>query len=155
MPPVGAVFTPSKQTHNTALTRAIHAVGLMIDTKLSKPVDVVRATRQGLPPDLIDVLVDKGFSRKDLNWIVPSRTLRHRREKHEKLTPEESDRFLRAAKLYALAVEVFGDTDKAMQWLAKPRAAFDNHNALEFMQSETGGDIVEEQLCQLDAGYFA
>jgi len=151
----GAVFTPSRQSHNTALTRAIKAVGLMINSPLVKPLDVVRVTRQGLPPELVDILVEKGFSRKDLTWIVPARTLRHRREKHENLTPEESDRFLRAAKLYTLAVEVFGDPDKAMQWLTKPRNAFDGLNAMEFMQSETGGDIIEEQLCQLDAGYFA
>ena len=151
----GAVCTPSRQSHNTALTRAIKAVGLMIDTKLAKPLDVVRVTRQGLPPELVDVLVEKGFSRKDIGWIVAPRTLRHRREKQEKLTPEESDRFLRAAKLYSLAVEVFGDSEKAMQWLLKARNAFDGHNAMEFMQSETGGEIVEEQLCQLDAGYFA
>ena len=150
-----AVFTPSKTTQNTALNRAIKAVGLMIDAKLARPLDVVRVTRQGLPPELVEVLVEKGFARKDIGWIVAPRTLRHRREKQEKLTPEESDRFLRAAKLYALAVEVFGSSDKALQWLQKPRNAFDGHSAMEFMQSETGGEIVEEQLCQLDAGYFA
>ena len=151
----GAVFTPRRHAQNTALNRAIKAVGLMIDAPLVKPLDVVRVTRQGLPPELVDVLVEKGFARKDIGWIVAPRSLRHRRDKKEKLTPEESDRFLRAAKLYALAVEVFGSTDKAMQWLLKPRNAFDGHSAMEFMQSEIGGEIVEEQLCQLDAGYFA
>ena len=64
-------------------------------------------------------------------------------------------RWLRAARLQALAREVLGSDDKALQWLHKPRRMFDQLSAMELMKTEAGAQLVEEVLSQLDAGYFA
>ena len=155
MQSAGALFVPSPKPRDTALIRAIHSVGVMIDRDLRRPVDLFLVTQQGLSPSVIEILVNRGFSRSEISWIIAPRTLRHRREKKEALTPEESGRFLRAAKLFALAVEVLGDEEKARSWLFKPRKAFEGYNAMSLMQSEAGAEIVEEKLCQMDTGYFA
>ncbi len=148
-----ARITPRRRRSATA--RAMDRVGEMVDMPLKTPVDVVRLTREGVKPAVVDELVKQGFSRAEVSWIVPARTLAHRRQKKERLTTEESGRWLRAAKLQALAREVLGDDDRALQWLHKPRRAFDNLNAMELMKTEAGAQLVEEMLGQLDAGYYA
>jgi putative toxin-antitoxin system antitoxin component (TIGR02293 family) len=149
------VFTPTTRKGRTAGARALAQVGDMLDVSLKTPVDVVRLTRAGIDPHAMDELVKRGYKKSDINWVVPARTLTHRRKNRERLTPEESGRWFRAAKLQALAREVLGDDEKALRWLHKPRKMFDNLNAIELMQTEAGGQLVEEVLGQLDAGYFA
>ena len=139
----------------SANARALERVSEMVDVPLKTPVDMVRLTRRGVKPGVVDELVRQGFSRAEVNWIVPARTLTHRRQKKERLTAEESGRWLRAARLKALATEVLGDDDKALRWLHKPRRAFDNLTAMELMKTEAGAQLVEEMLGQLDAGYYA
>lgn len=75
--------------------------------------------------------------------------------RHERLTADETGRWFRAAKVHALASEVFGDEAKAMQWLHKPRKIFADLSAMEVIQTEAGAKLVEEALGQIDSGYFA
>lgn len=149
------VFTPSKAPAQNASARALLKVGKIVNLKLKNPLDVVKVMRRGVEPEAVDALISKGFRGAELHWIVNPRTLRHRRDKSELLTPEESGRWFRAANIQALTLEVLGDDEKAMTWLHKPRRAFDGVSAMELMQTETGAQLVEDMLGQLDSGYFA
>lgn len=155
MPEAAATFTPRSNRKSSASARALARVSEMVDVPLKTAVDVVRLTREGVEPKVVDQLIKQGFSKAEVSWIVPARTLTHRRQKKERLTSEESGRWLRAARLQALAREVLGDDDKALQWLHKPRMAFDQLSAMELMKTEAGAQLVEEMLGQLDAGYYA
>lgn len=146
-------FTP--QTANKGVSARVMArVGSILHIGLKTPLDVVRVSREGIVTSAVDLLVDQGFNRRDLDWIIPLRTLTHRREKGQKLTTDETERWLRAAKISALAQEVLG-ADKAMDWLNKPRKMFDGLSAMELIKTEPGASLVEETLIQLDEGYFA
>ena len=155
MPEAATVFIPERDQKRSARARALARVGKMVDVPLKTAVDVVRLTQKGIEPRAVDQLIEQGFSKAEVSWIVPARTLTHRRQKKERLTAEESGRWLRAARLKALATEVLGDDDKALRWLHKPRRAFDNLSAMELMKTEAGAQLVEEMLGQLDAGYYA
>jgi putative toxin-antitoxin system antitoxin component (TIGR02293 family) len=97
-----------------------------------------------------------GFAMKDLlEVVIPPRTLKHRRQRQEPLSPEESDRLARVARLWELAVKVFGNPDKARRWLTKPKMRFEERTPLAMMRSDLGGRGVEEMLIQIDEGYFA
>jgi putative toxin-antitoxin system antitoxin component (TIGR02293 family) len=97
-----------------------------------------------------------GIAVKDLlEVVIPSRTLKHRRQRQEPLNLDESDRLARVARLYELGVKVFGDTDKARRWLTKPKDRFGERSPLSMMHSELGGRSVEEMLHQIDEGMFA
>lgn len=148
-------FTPKTQLIKSVYSRVLAQVGGIIDAPISNTVDLMRITLTGINPNAVDALIERGFVRGELSWIVAPRTLYHRRKKQEQLTSEESGRWLRAAKIQALAEEVLGDRVKAMKWLHKPRNAFDKLTAIEVMQTEAGGQLVEELLGQLDSGYFA
>jgi len=155
MPSPATLFTPKAQLVKSVNSRALAQVGRIIDIPISNSVDLVRITRSGINPNAVDALIERGFVRSELSWIVAPRTLNHRRKKQEQLTTEESGRWLRAAKIQALAEVVLGDRDKAMKWLHKPRKAFDKLTAMEIMKTEAGGQLAEELLGQLDSGYFA
>ncbi len=155
MSATAATFTPRARSRRSASARALDRVGKMVDTPLRSAVDVVRLTREGVDPSAVDRLLEEGFSKSELSWIIPARTLTHRRQNKERLTAEESGRWLRAARLRAMAREVLGNDEKALQWLHRSRRAFDNLSAMELMKTEAGAQLVEEVLGQLDAGYFA
>lgn len=148
-------FKPTRPPGSSAYSRALARVGGMIEGSLNNALDEVRLTQQGIAPSAVDSLAQSLLTVSELNWVIARRTLSHRKSKGERLTPEETGRWLRAAKITALAEEVFGNPEKASLWLHKPRKAFNSQNALTLMQTEAGARLVEDTLNQLDAGYFA
>ena len=112
---------------------------------------------RGLPLSVLDEFsAYSGIPVKDLlEVVIPPRTLKHRRARKEPLSMEESDRLVRVARLFELAVRIFGDPEKARRWLTKPKVRFEEHTPLSMMRSELGGRGVEEMLVQIDEGMFA
>jgi putative toxin-antitoxin system antitoxin component (TIGR02293 family) len=104
---------------------------------------------------ILDNLLNEGLTPKELTMVLPLRTLSHRRAKQQTLSPDESDRALRIARLVALAESVFGEREKALHWLRKPLRRFHQRSAMEMMATELGGRQVEELLIQIDEGYAA
>lgn len=127
----------------------------MVKISIKSQLDEIALTQAGFMPTAVEVLAKSIVTINELSWVIARRTLTHRKNKGERLTPEESGRWLRAAKICALAEEVFGNKDKASTWLRKPRKAFDNQSAITIMQTEPGAKLVEDTLNQIDAGYFA
>jgi putative toxin-antitoxin system antitoxin component (TIGR02293 family) len=146
-------FIPAK-FHASVAARVMTRVGSVLQLQLNSALDCARVTRDGIVPNAVDFLVEQGFSKRELDWIVPARTLSHRRQLGQKLTADETGRWFRAAKISALAQEVLG-AEKALGWLQKPRALFDGLAAMELIKTEAGAELVEETLIQLDEGYFA
>ncbi|WP_299975539.1 antitoxin Xre/MbcA/ParS toxin-binding domain-containing protein [uncultured Pseudoteredinibacter sp.] len=146
---------PSIRSRQTASIRAMATVSKMAGVRLKTARDEVQLSQRGISPDVIDQLKQLGTSSAELHWIIKPRTLAHRKSKGEDLTQEETGRWLRVAKIQALALEVFGSKEKAISWLRKPTRSFDDQSALVLLQSEAGAQLVEDKLNQLDAGYFA
>jgi putative toxin-antitoxin system antitoxin component (TIGR02293 family) len=116
-----------------------------------------REVERGLPiATLEEFSTYSGFALKDLlEVVIPARTLKHRRQRNEPLSMDESDRLVRVARLYELGVKVFGNPDKARRWLSKPKHRFDGRSPLTMMRTSLGGNGVEEMLYQIDEGVFA
>lgn len=148
-------YKPDLSRRQPAFVRAMNRISKLVGTSLKGPLDEVRLTQKGVSPTVFESLKQLGFSATELQWVIKPRTLAHRKSKRESLTQEETGRWLRAIKIQALAVEVFGDDQKANAWLHKARKHFGGQSALEVMQSESGAQLVEASLSQIDAGYFA
>jgi putative toxin-antitoxin system antitoxin component (TIGR02293 family) len=116
-----------------------------------------KAVEQGVPLSALDEFVTySGFALKDLlEVVIPARTLKHRRQRQESLNVDESDRLARVARVYGLALRVFGNPEKARRWLGKPKMRFHEQTPLSMLRTDLGGRQVEEQLIQIDEGYFA
>jgi len=147
-------FKPTVKQDDSAYSRALESVGTMANFDLHTTLDEVLLTQAGVEPNAVDALAGV-FRASKLEWVIKRRTLSHRKAEGARLTPEETGRWLRAAKLYKFAEEVFGCPDKAAAWFKKPRSAFADRSASELIQTEPGARIVEDMLHQIDAGFFA
>lgn len=112
---------------------------------------------RGVPLSALDEFASySGLDRKDLlEVVIPLRTLKHRKSKNEPLSVDESDRLARVARIYELAVRVFGNPSKARKWLMNPKHRFEERTPLSMMRTDQGGRGVEEMLYQIDEGVFA
>ena len=86
---------------------------------------------------------------------IPPRTLT-RRKSEGRLQPDESDRLLRASRLFQLATELFeGDTDMARSWFSAPKKALGGKTPLEFVRTEVGAREVENLIGRLEHGVYS
>jgi putative toxin-antitoxin system antitoxin component (TIGR02293 family) len=90
-----------------------------------------------------------------LEVVIPARTLKHRRQKGQSLSLDESDRLARVARMYELAVKVYQDREGARKWLSGEKRRFDGKTALSMLRTEAGEHAVQDFLIQIDEGYFA
>jgi len=98
---------------------------------------------------------DTGFDWDEVAFIIPRRTLSHRREKGQPLTVEESDKAIRLARILAQATSAFGEVELALSWLRAKQQRLGGVAPLSMVGTEQGAHLVEEQLIQIDEGYFA
>ena len=85
---------------------------------------------------------------------LPLRTLA-RRKKERRLRADESDRLIRLALIATLAEEVLGSREKAVAWLRKPNRALRGMNPLDRLDTEIGGQQVEQLLSRIAHGVYS
>jgi putative toxin-antitoxin system antitoxin component (TIGR02293 family) len=110
---------------------------------------------RGFPTQSVDFLRGEGLTFSEVHDIVlPARTLKHRKDKKQALSADESDRTLRLARIIALADQVFGDHEKALHWLRGENQRLDGRTPMKLLRSEAGGDLVRQMLIQIDEGIY-
>jgi putative toxin-antitoxin system antitoxin component (TIGR02293 family) len=116
-----------------------------------------REVEKGVPLSALDEFSKySGIPAKNLlDVVIPPRTLKHRRERKEPLSIDESDRLARVARVYEFAVSIFGNTEKGREWLLTPFDQFKGRSALDLLRTGAGAQLVEETLYQIDEGVFA
>jgi putative toxin-antitoxin system antitoxin component (TIGR02293 family) len=83
---------------------------------------------------------------------IPSRTLL-RRKTEGRLQPEESDRLLRASRIFGLTIDLFeGDRAAALRWLSSEQRALGNETPISLIQSDVGAREVENLIGRLEHG---
>jgi putative toxin-antitoxin system antitoxin component (TIGR02293 family) len=115
-----------------------------------------RSVERGVPLSALEEFSNySGIPLKELlEVVIPLRTLKHRRQRKEPLNLEESDRLGRVARIYELAVHVYGDREDGKEWLLEPKDRFDQKTSLAMLRSTAGERAVEEFLIQIDEGMF-
>ena len=122
----------------------------------AEPMDLVRLVRRGLPIGVVQSLLESGrLTPAELDHVVlPRKTLAHRR-KLGTLTPEQSDRLVRVARLLAAAEETFGNPVKAGIWLRRPTSVFAGERPMDLLDTDEGAREVETLLGQISKGIAA
>jgi putative toxin-antitoxin system antitoxin component (TIGR02293 family) len=118
--------------------------------------DLIAAVRGGLPVKAIDYVIAAGrLSLAEIdNVVLPRKTLSHRR-KIGRLTADQSDRLMRAARVIAAAEETFGSLEKAAKWLRRPTTALADEAPLSLLDTSEGALQVEALLARIDHGLGA
>jgi putative toxin-antitoxin system antitoxin component (TIGR02293 family) len=125
---------------------------------VSKPDDLAHLVRKGLPAGSVTALAERlHLGNRDLSRQlgIPQRTLTRRLGQASPLTPAESDRTLRVARLYATAVEMIGDQDKATAWLRTPNRALGGEKPLDQLDTDVGARMVEDLLGRIAYGVYS
>jgi putative toxin-antitoxin system antitoxin component (TIGR02293 family) len=122
------------------------------------PGGLVDRILEGLPVEEFDSLremlglsVDQMASKIGISVA----TLSRRRAKKQPLDRDHSDRLMRYARLYWLAVDFFeGNTQTARDWLASPARGLGGRSPLEFAETEMGAREVEDLIGRLEHGVY-
>ena len=135
-----------------------HAYVVLLGLDTFDPPDLLRAVKKGLayrtferfrqntslPLDRVLDLID-----------MPRRTLT-RRKREGRFLPDESDRLLRASRVFGKALELFeGDRGAATEWLNSRQPALGGAVPLDLAKSEVGALEVERLVGRLEHGVFS
>jgi putative toxin-antitoxin system antitoxin component (TIGR02293 family) len=116
-----------------------------------------KTVERGVPLSALEEFAAySGLSLKELiEVVIPPRTLKHRKQRREPLSMDESDRLARVARIYELVVRVYGDRDDGKEWLTGPKNRFEGKTPLAMLRTAAGEHAVQEFLIQIDEGMFA
>jgi putative toxin-antitoxin system antitoxin component (TIGR02293 family) len=115
--------------------------------------DLERSISQGLPKRALRLTAERvypsaGEARRMMFRVVPEATFKRR----TRLSPAESERTERLARVIAAAEYVWGDRVDARDWLTKPHPELRKRVPLELAMTELGARQVENLLDRLFYG---
>lgn len=117
---------------------------------------VMKAVRAGLPFAEVEVL--REALDIPLDQLAPvlgvSKATVHRRKLEGRLTPSESDRVVRYARLLGMAAGVFGGQKQARGWFGSPQYGLGMSTPLDYAETEAGAREVENLLGRVDYGEY-
>ncbi|HEY7615977.1 MAG TPA: antitoxin Xre/MbcA/ParS toxin-binding domain-containing protein [Terriglobales bacterium] len=120
--------------------------------------DLAQLVRRGLPASSVTALaqrLDLGQAVLSRKLGIPQRTLTRRLSHGSRLTSAESDRTVRLARVYANAVEMIGNEDKAVEWLRTPNRALGGERPLDQLDTDLGARAVEDVLGRIAYGVYS
>lgn len=157
-----------KPTHGTTsvqpvfagvlLDEAYHAYRIRLEASLKIPSnasdqDIHDIIVAGFSASLIQSLCDVGtISPEERDRIIPLKMLKTKLVSNQLLTVDESDRLFRFAHITAMADVIFGDAEKAKQWLSKPKSRFSGKSPTAMLTTTHGTHRVEQMLIEVNEG---
>ena len=130
----------------------------MLKRRVSSDAELTLLTREGLPVSTVTRLAGElDVERKTVARVlgISERTLSRRIANHGRLSAEESDRTVRLARMYAMALETLGTTQKASTWLQRPNRALGGERPLDLLDTDTGARAVETVLGHIEFGLYS
>lgn len=124
----------------------------VLRTQVHTLADLSRAISAGLPFRSLRRLTEHypEAQRRRIEQIVVPRSTLQRRERAGVLSPEESARLERIARLTALAEYVWESQGSAQQFLTTPHPQLDGQAPLELAATDLGARRVEDLLWKLE-----
>jgi putative toxin-antitoxin system antitoxin component (TIGR02293 family) len=128
----------------------------VLGTVVRSQADLALAVRNRLPLSALRGLSQAGMSEQEIEkFVIPQRTRRHRADKQQPLTVDESDRAVRLLRVQSLVEQTFGDLDKANCWLRRPLTELGGETPLVVAQTEAGARVIETMLGKIAWGAAA
>lgn len=144
------------QTAEEETKRVVALLGgnRVFSTRIKNATDLQAALRRGFPYASFEAVLEAlEFKSEDLAHLlgVASRTLA-RRKISRVLSPIESDRLYRVARITLQADSVLGSLEKARTWLHKENQALGGDSPVSLLDTEIGERQVEELLNRINYG---
>lgn len=127
----------------------------VLKREVRSELDLAALVRQGLPTSALELLA-RQFTLGEIYRLIGSpRTLQRKRAARTRLSPDESDRLARFARLVARAEEALGDPAKAKHWLEKGNRALGGTRPLDALDSDAGTLAVARVLGRIEHGVYS
>lgn len=124
----------------------------VLGREIDSDLELDAAISEGLPSASIDALLEAAdLSAVELAPLIPQRTQLASKQR-ERLTPAQSDRLARFARLLSMAEETFGSLEKARTWMERPNRALGGQRPIELIRRSSGALLVEQVLGRLSYG---
>lgn len=120
-------------------------------------IDLMEEVERGLPTKSYKVIAAALGLRpgeEDKLLGVSART-RARWAGKARIDPATSDRIMRLARIFALATDVLGSREAAVEWLREPTEYLGGRSPLEALATDVGAEKVTNMLYQMEYGVFA
>jgi len=140
------------------LTEVVRKLGgaNVLGAEIRSQADLAMLVSKRIPLAALKGLAQAGLSEQEIDsFVIPQRTRRHRAERHQPLTVEESDRAVRLLRIQSLAEATFQDSEKANQWLRHNLGELGGETPLTAARTETGARVVETILGKIAWGAAA
>lgn len=149
----------SPTTLTSSMTSAITLLGgeAVLHARPSGLMDWIGIVRRGLPSASVDAVVRlTRITQAELAQAlaIPERTLA-RRKREGALSPEESAKLVRLARVVERADQVFEGAVPALGWLRSPNAALDGATPMSLLDTDMGAETVLDTLGRIEHGVFA
>jgi putative toxin-antitoxin system antitoxin component (TIGR02293 family) len=120
-------------------------------------LQLAQAVREGLPSAALDYMLaaltpDAGTQAEVYGVVGSARTLQRKRAARKPLSPEESDRLARLARILVHAEDTFGTPEKARRWLGRSNWALGGVKPLSLLDNDAGALLVDQVLGRIQHG---
>lgn len=125
---------------------------------VTRSSELAQLVRDGIPARALLAVAERtGLRQADMSsrFGISQRTLTRRLAQHARLTATESDRAVRLAHIFAMAVETLGDDEKAAEWLKTPNRALRGGRPLDQLDTDPGVREVEDILGRIAYGVYS
>ena len=131
--------------------------GTKVLGRVTAPVDIQHAIRDGLPYAAFEALAAVlELTHSDVTAVLGMAPRTLARRKHDRhLSPIESDRLYRLARVTQHAAETLGGVEQARAWLGRGNRALGGATPLSMLDTEIGARQVEESLVHINYGIHA
>ena len=144
---------------DVSLLRPMELLGIVPSFKPKKASehDYISVIREGIYKESMDRLMKiTGLTSAEMASLVHTsdRTLRRYQDRH-KLNPEQSERLIELARLYARGEEVFEDMALFREWMGMPAVALGNQPPKSFLDTSIGIDMLLKLLLSIEHGTYS
>jgi putative toxin-antitoxin system antitoxin component (TIGR02293 family) len=130
----------------------------LIGLKVAGTFELIASIKRGLEYASMEHFIRKANLQRDeaIDLVgISARTLVRRKEQG-RLSPDESDRLVRAARIVSRARQLFeGDGAAANRWLKTSQPALGGATPMEYAGTEAGAREVEALIHRLEYGVFS
>jgi len=105
-----------------------------------------------------DILEVSGIAKRFLAeniFDMSVKTMSRYQKENKKLSPRLSETALKFVNLLDKGLEVFGELQAFRNWLSKPAYGLGNKIPIELLNTNTGIDLIEEELLRIEYGALA
>ena len=120
--------------------------------------ELIEIIRHGLPSKVIKCVVESSAISEDVIYKslrIAKRTVARRKASATRLKASESELIYRFSRVLVTAMDIFGDRDKARQWLLTENRALNGVRPIDLLDTGIGFEDVMDVLHRIEFGVYS